>query len=127
MEKEQHHPEHPPEPTLSGLALSLAAAALAYMGHAPVPGAEKAKPEPVLARHTIDTIGMLKEKTEGNRTDDESKLLDGLLQQLRLAYVKLEQVAGQQSGEDSTTGGESAGDGDAGSGTAEAGDDKAGD
>jgi len=39
---------------------------------------------------TIDTLAMLKIKTEGNRTPDETSLLDDVLYQLRLSFVKAE-------------------------------------
>ena len=39
------------------------------------------------ARHMIGILEMLKEKTEGRRTTDESKILDGILYDLRLAFV----------------------------------------
>ena len=41
-----------------------------------------------MARNIIDIIVMLKEKTAGNLTDDEQKLVDALLFDLRLKYVE---------------------------------------
>ena len=41
-----------------------------------------------LARHTIDTIGMLQEKTKGNLTAPESNLVENLLYELRMSYVR---------------------------------------
>jgi hypothetical protein len=40
-----------------------------------------------LAKHTIDLMGVLETKTQGNLTDDERRLLDTLLYELRMAYV----------------------------------------
>jgi len=40
-----------------------------------------------LAKHNIDLLGVLEEKTKGNLTDDEKKLLDHLLYELRMVYV----------------------------------------
>jgi hypothetical protein len=40
------------------------------------------------AKHTIDTMGMLKSKTEGNLDENEKNLLEGLLFELRMRYVK---------------------------------------
>jgi len=40
-----------------------------------------------LAKHNIDLLGVLEEKTRGNLTDDERRLLDRLLYELRMAYV----------------------------------------
>ncbi len=82
-------PTTPPvDASLGGLVLSLSAAALAYMGKQLAPGTPKTEPNLSLAEHTIKTIEMLKAKTEGNRTEEENKLLDELLYQLRLSYVK---------------------------------------
>jgi len=46
------------------------------------------------ARHLIDTLAILEEKTAGNRTPEESALLDQLLHELRMGYVTLQQRAG---------------------------------
>jgi Domain of unknown function (DUF1844) len=40
-----------------------------------------------LAKHYIDLLGVLESKTQGNTTDDERRLLDTLLYELRMAYV----------------------------------------
>ncbi len=44
-----------------------------------------------LARHHIDTLVVLEEKTRGNLTDDEKKLLDKALYETRMQYVQLAQ------------------------------------
>jgi hypothetical protein len=44
-----------------------------------------------IAKHLIDLLDVLQQKTEGNRTADESANLEDALHQLRMAYV---QVAG---------------------------------
>ncbi len=90
MEKD-NNTQQEPVASLNSLVLSLSAAALAYMGKQVAPGAREAEPNLPLAKHTISTIEMLKAKTEGNRTEDETKLLDELLYQLRLTYVKTEE------------------------------------
>ena len=40
-----------------------------------------------LAQQTIDILALLEEKTQGNLTEDEDKLLKGVLYQVRMAYV----------------------------------------
>jgi hypothetical protein len=77
-------------PTLSSLVMTMAAAALAYLGHKVLPDSQPVEKNLPLAKQTIDTIEMLRAKTEGNRTPDETKLFDELLYQLRLAYVQAE-------------------------------------
>ena len=41
------------------------------------------------AKHFIDLLAVVEEKTKGNLTDEEAKLLDGFLHELRMAYVSL--------------------------------------
>ena len=79
--------------SLSSHVFQLATAALVYMGAAKLPGAEKVEVNMPLAKLTIDTLDMLKAKTEGNRTADETSLFDDVLYQLRLSYVKAESAS----------------------------------
>jgi hypothetical protein len=50
-----------------------------------------------LARNTIDVLAVLKEKTEGNLDTDEVKLLDAILYDTRMRFVK---HSGEPSSED---------------------------
>lgn len=77
-----------PPVDFSGLIISLSHAAMMHLGHIPDPATGQGSLEPALARHTIDTIGMLKEKTQGNLIQDEQRLIDSALTELRLAYVQ---------------------------------------
>jgi|UniRef100_A0A7V3PTE4 hypothetical protein len=76
------------QPSLSALVLSLTATALAYLGNPINPGADNPAPDYPLALYTIDTIQMLKEKTEGNRTTEETELFNDILTQLRMIYIQ---------------------------------------
>jgi hypothetical protein len=62
-------------------------------------GEETEKPEPNLqhARHSIDLLAMLQEKTKGNLTVEEQRLLDNGLTELRFRFV---QVADEQKRKD---------------------------
>ena|SRR5258708_35104053 len=53
-------------------------------------GEEKERPEPELriARHSIDLLAMLQEKTRGNCTMEEQRLLDNALTELRFRFVQ---------------------------------------
>jgi hypothetical protein len=66
--------------------MSLATQALASMGQ--IPGADG---NPVIeldhAKHFIDTLGILDEKTKGNLTLEESTMLTNALHELRLLFV----------------------------------------
>lgn len=68
-------------------------------------GDEEGQPEPnlQLARHSIDLLAMLGEKTKGNLTIEEQRLLDNGLTELRFRYV---QVADELNQERTTTAGE---------------------
>jgi len=45
--------------------------------------------DPGLAKHHIDTLGVLERKTQGNLTEDERKLLDHALYETRMQYVQI--------------------------------------
>ena len=70
--------------------LSLASSALIHLGELPGPGGPDEQPprDLALAKQTIDILGVLAEKTRGNLTDDEARLLEHLLYDLRLKYVE---------------------------------------
>ena len=83
-----------PPPTLSFLFTTLATQAMVAMGDIPNPLTGKAEVRLDQAKHFIDTLGLLEQKTEGNRTSEESALLSGLLYQLRMAFVDLKARGG---------------------------------
>jgi hypothetical protein len=68
--------------------LSLNHAALLHLGAAPDAGAGAAEKDLSLARQTIDLIGMLEEKTRGNLTGDEERLVAQILFDLRMRFVE---------------------------------------
>ena len=68
--------------------LSLSHSALMHLGEAPNPETGKVEKNPGLARQTIDLISMLEEKTKGNLTGDEERLLGQILYDLRMRYVE---------------------------------------
>ena len=54
-------------------------------------GEEKERPAPDLriARHTIDLLGMIHDKTKGNLTYDEQRLIENTLTELRFRFVQV--------------------------------------
>jgi len=76
-----------PPPSLLLLATSLAMQATVSLGLVSDSSGDKPVTDLEQAKHFIDTISLLYEKTEGNRTADETAALDDLLHQLRLSYV----------------------------------------
>ncbi len=80
-------PSRLPPPSLSLLIASLAAQAQVHLGlHAHPSSGTKQKNLPA-AKHAIDLLGVLEEKTRGNLTREEAILLSDVLASLRLAYV----------------------------------------
>ncbi len=77
-----------PPVTFSSLILSLTSSVLMHFGDVPDPNTGERKVDLELAKHGIDTIAMLKEKTKGNLTEDEQQMIDNILTELRLRYVK---------------------------------------
>ena len=87
----EFEPEPPlPEIDFSTFVLSLSTTAFYQLGLVPDPvSGEKVQPNRVIAKQTIDTLKMLQRKTRGNLDDEEAKLLESLLYELRLRYVAL--------------------------------------
>ena len=83
-----------PEPSLQLLATSLASQAMVTLGVLPHPITKKHEADLGQAKHLIDTLDLLMQKTEGNRTDQETRDLDGMLHELRMAFVAVQQAAG---------------------------------
>ena len=82
-----------PPPTLDVLATTLAMQAMVALGLVPNPatGTTEVQLEP--AKYLIDTIQMLQNKTDGNRTAEESAALEHLLYELRLGYLAVAEKA----------------------------------
>jgi len=68
--------------------LSLASSAMIHLGLSPSPETGKAEKALPLAKQTIDILVLLEEKTKGNLTSEEAKLLSTLLYDLRMRYVQ---------------------------------------
>ena len=79
-----------PRPPLdfTAFVLSFASTALVQMGAAPHPETGESAGDLELARETIDLLGMLREKTRGNLTDEETKFFDAVLYDLRVQFVE---------------------------------------
>jgi hypothetical protein len=67
--------------------LSLASTALIALGTMPGPDGETLPLDLETARHLIDVLGMLEDKTKGNLDETEQRLLASLIYDLRVAYV----------------------------------------
>lgn len=89
----------PPSPTqlppasFEGLVSVLVTQALAGLGQ--IPMGEKQQPVVRLdeAKHSIDLLGMLEEKTNGNLSVDEAEMLKNVLHELRMVFVAMKSWA----------------------------------
>lgn len=68
----------------------LSTTALFQLGLLAGPSGERIPPDLVSARRTIDLLEVLQEKTHGNLTPDEERLLEASLYELRVGYVEIE-------------------------------------
>lgn len=78
--------------------LSLSASALMHLGELPDPVTQKREENLPQARQTIDIIDMLKEKTQGNLKEEEKRLMDNILYDLRVRYVNITSQKGDIKG-----------------------------
>ncbi|MCJ7686237.1 MAG: DUF1844 domain-containing protein [Desulfobacteraceae bacterium] len=77
-----------PKVNFSSLILSLSSTAFLHFGEIPDPGTGEKKKDLALAKHAIDTVAMLKEKTEGNLNEEEKRFIENILTDLRWHFVK---------------------------------------
>ena len=77
-----------PEITFASFLISLSSSAFIHLGDIPDPVTGEVKKDLALAKQTIDLLGLLREKTRNNLQEDEDKLFDHLLYDLRMRYVK---------------------------------------
>ena len=77
-----------PDVTFTGFILSLNTTALFHMGELSHPVTGEKVMDLELAKHTIDTISLLKEKTKGNLSRDEDELITTIIYDLKMRYVK---------------------------------------
>lgn len=77
-----------PEASLATLVQSIMTQVLYYLGDLAPRGAEPSL-NLDMAKHHIDTLGMLEQKTQGNLTPDEQKTLDGALYETRMRFVNV--------------------------------------
>jgi hypothetical protein len=76
-----------PEIDFGMFVMSLASSVLVHLGELEHPDSRAREPNLPLAKQTVDILGMLREKTRGNLTQEEAQLLDNLLYDLRMKYV----------------------------------------
>ena len=77
-----------PKPTLTMIVTTIAQQAMVSMGILPNPATGKSVFLMKQAAYLIDSIDVLFEKTQGNRTDDETRTISNVMSELRMLYVK---------------------------------------
>ena len=74
----------------------LSTTAMFQLGLLAGPGGERIPPDFVNARHTLDILEVLQEKTRGNLSTNEVRLLDEVLYELRMRFVALQKQLTQK-------------------------------
>ena len=78
--------------TFTGFILSLATTAAVHFGDIADPGTgERVEPNLEAASQMIELIALMQEKTKGNLSDNEARLVDDLLYELRMRFVQAQQ------------------------------------
>ena len=97
-ERERPRPAREPERDLTGLFVMLASSAALAMGDAPDPVTGERHYDLAHAAEAIDLLALLREKTEGRRSMEETQVLEGLIYDLQLRYVEATKRAGSRTG-----------------------------
>lgn len=81
-------PEFLPPLEFSSVVLLLYFPALIQLGLVEDPATGQVRENLGLAKRNIDLLDLLKDRTKGNLAPEEEKFLDGVLDQLKLAYLQ---------------------------------------
>ncbi len=84
----QGHTAESGEVEFTTLVLMFSTAAMIHLGAAPDPVSGETKSDLAQAKQMIDLLDMLRIKTAGNLTVEESAMLDNLLFDLRMRYLE---------------------------------------
>lgn len=85
-----------PKVSFTSLVLSLNTTALFHMGELVHPESGEKQVDLELVKHTIDTLVLLRDKSMGNLDNDEKQLLDKVLYDLKMRFVKAKDNAAVQ-------------------------------
>ena len=80
-----------PDVTFTAFLVSLNSSALFHLGEIADPVTGKKEVDLTLAKHAIDTLKLLQEKTKGNLSPEEKGLLEDMLFDLKMRYVRVKQ------------------------------------
>ncbi len=79
----------PPEASFALFITSLMMQGLVALGEIENPVTKKKGTSPLQAKFVIDTVAMLKEKTKANLTSEEEEMLDSILYELRMRFIRV--------------------------------------
>lgn len=82
-----------PPATFTMFVSTISIQVLVALGDLPVPGTDKVQLNLQQAKHFIDTLGILEEKTKGNLTKEEERYLTSVLYDLRMRYIDVSSKA----------------------------------
>jgi len=86
--KDEHKAPPLPEVNFNSLIFSLSSSALLALGEIADPQTGEKREDLPMAKHSIDIISMLNDKSKGNLDNEEQKFIDSMLADLRMRYVK---------------------------------------
>ena len=92
--RQEAPPHDMPPADFSTFVAMLANNVMMFLGQIPDPATQQPRRDLLQAKHTIDILIMLRDKTQGNQTTEEDQLLQELLPQLQMAYVSVSKQAG---------------------------------
>ena len=81
--------EKPLEASFSTLILSIASSAAMGLGLSPNPNSGETQVDKEMAQFNIDLLEVLKTKTENNRTEEEDKLINQILSDLKMKFISI--------------------------------------
>jgi hypothetical protein len=88
-QQEDKHRGPLPEGNFAALISMLTTQTLFALGLLQIKGQETKEPDLELAKYNIDMLQTLEEKTKGNLSREEEKVLASTLSELRMGYVKV--------------------------------------
>jgi hypothetical protein len=86
-----------PPASFTFFVLSLRAQAEMQLGLMNYGQEEESQPDLQMARHTIDLMAVLRDKTKGNLSLEEQRMLENSLTELRFRFVQVSEEAGKSS------------------------------
>jgi len=93
-EEKAQEPPPMPDADFAGLISMITTQAYYAMGLIGTEQDKERPPDLAVAKYNIDTLGVIEEKTKGNLTEEEAKLMESTLGQLRMIFVQLAEKGG---------------------------------